>query len=95
MLSWRGLAILVSFLLLFVEAFDPDLKTPLDQYANANCGGVGDYYDYYYYDDDEDKGNFQYLDKYIDQFGQMHYIMAREGNVCLPNLALVICFRGS
>ena len=35
------------------------------------------------------------IDKYIYQFGQMHYIMAREGNVCLPNLALVICFRGS
>ena len=67
MLSWRGLAILVSFLLLFVEAFDPDLKTPLDQYANANCGGGGvpiDYdYDYDY--DYEDKGNFEFLDKYI------------------------------
>ena len=60
MLSWRGLAILVSFLLLSIEAFDPDLKTPLDQYVNANCGGGGMSTDYDYYDDNEDQGNLEF-----------------------------------
>ena len=75
MLSWRGLAILVSFLLLFVEAFDPDLKTPLDQYANANCGGGGVPIDYDY--DYDDKGNFEFLDIIL-----KYYILKYIEEVC-------------
>ena len=68
MLSWRGVATLVPFLLLPTEAFDPDLKTPLDQYANANCeaGGMSTDYDYYSYDDDQDRGNYGFLDKTLE-----------------------------
>ena len=80
MLSWRGLATLVPFLLLPTEAFDPDLKTPLDQYANPNCeaGGMSTDYDYYSYDDDQDQGKFDFLDKYIKElrdFGSLGIYM--------------------
>ena len=78
MLSWRRVATLVPFLLLPIEAFDPDLKTPLDQYQYPICeaGGMSTDYDYYY--DDQDQGNFDFLDKYIkelQEFGSLGIYM--------------------
>ena len=56
MLSLRiGLPLLVFLLVLPIDAFDPDLKTPLEQYYNPDCGGLS-YYDYQDYDDSNPTG---------------------------------------
>ena len=56
MLSWRrGLPLLAFLLVLPMEAFDPDLKTPLEQYNNPHCGGSSNY-DYQDYDDSNPTG---------------------------------------
>ena len=56
MLPWRWLVILVFLTLPSSEAFDEDLKTPIDQYDPPNCVPImEEYYDDYYYDDE---GNF-------------------------------------
>ena len=56
MLSWRGLPLLAFLLVLPIDAFDPDLKTPLEQYYNPDCGGLSYYYDYQDYDDSNPTG---------------------------------------
>ena len=67
MASSRILVLLFTVLLLLVslDAFDPDLKTPLEEYAKPKCFGE-DYYDEEgdFFEDEGEIGNL---------FGNCHY----------------------